>query len=255
MTARAWIVSGVLGVALAAVPLRSEELTPEQQNKRAMDLLTKLQEANAQIAVLQKRVSEAEKRTVAVQLVAEEYAVRLDAFEKGAAEEFRKRSQPEALNRLLDPVNAANVGDWISYVKTVTGADGKKTESTCKFTVAAKDQKSVKLTLETEQGGKTESADVLYKGYGPLDVFDPEGKQRRKALETTYEKIKVGVPEYTCMKIRYGVGAVEEGKEKPAAERTYWVNPSIPLTGTAKAEGVSPDGEKISYILLGAGSK
>ncbi|MCW8133781.1 MAG: hypothetical protein KIS92_25770 [Planctomycetota bacterium] len=252
MTKRTGVPLCAAVLALAAFAA-AEEPAPEELKQRIRELRDRIQRDDEAMQALKERVKEAEESTTVLRMVTEELAVRLEAYEKGASKEFEDRTRPEALRRLTKPVAAANVGDWVSYVKTVTAPDGTKTESTYKLSVAAKGKDGVTLRTEIERGGKTESSERVYRGSGPYDVFDPDGRQRRTAKSSEHETVTVGLAKYACLKVVFAVGIGEEGKAAPAGERVCWINLSIPLTGFAMAVHTEPNGERIAYALSGSG--
>lgn len=247
-----WALALILrGLACAEEPVPS----PEKLKQALKELAERCRQNDERIKVLSERIKENEKNAMALRMIAEEMAIRLETHEKGAAKEFEQRLQPDAMNRLLEPVAAASVGDWVSYVKTVTAPDGTKSESTYKLLVTAKDKGVVTLKTETVRDGKIESTEIAYKNAGPFDVFDEEGKQRRTRKDSVREIITVGLAKYACIKITYNVSLMDGEKAVFAGERVSWINFTVPLTGFAMAVHTAPNGEATTYALLDSGHK
>lgn len=258
MNTRTMAVLGALLLAMAASPVlfaEEKEATPEQLKQRVEEMFKKMQQQNEMLQAMQKRLMDLDKRTLAVQLLAEEYALRLERFEKGAAKEFEARMKPEALRRLLRPVAEANVGDWVSYTRTVTAAGGAKTEETLKITVAAKAEGKVTLKREVIRDGKASSEDLAYTSPGPFDPLELDPKAEREATEKANEGLQTAEKTFECMRVKYKtLLPARDGKMEPPTEEIYWINLIVPLTGLVKAERHTANGEKTTLLLSGYGS-
>ncbi|MBI3829925.1 MAG: hypothetical protein HY291_10435 [Planctomycetes bacterium] len=258
MSTRTLAVWGALSLALAACAApRAEEpaLGPEQLKQRLDEMFKKMQQQNEMLQAMQKRLIDFDKRTLAVQLLAEEYALRLDRFEKGAAKEFEERMKPEALRRLMRPVAEANVGDWVAYTRIVSAAGGARTEETVKISVAAKGEGKVTLRREITRDGKTSGEEMNYTAPGPYDPLETDPKATREASEKTSENLETAEKTFACVRVTYkSILPAGEGKQGPPSDEIYWINLSVPLTGLVKAEHFAANGDKTTLLLSGYGS-
>lgn len=245
------------GLALASVGAQGEEpLTAAQLKQRLAELHTAVERRNEAIEAIKLRLQAMEERTYAIQLLAEEYALRLSVHEKSVAKEFEARVQPEVLARVARPMGNAQVGDWVEYIRSVETTVGLTAGETYRITVSAKHEKSATLRLERTNGGKTEAGELQVSAPGPFDPFDMENKQRREAAERSHETLEAAGRKLMCLRVRYNIFETEsENKTKQLGDRVCWINTSVPLTGLAKVIQQQPNGDKTILTLNGYGTK
>lgn len=244
---------------LAFTPVRawSEEAQPAAQLKqRLAELQAAVERRNEAIEAIKLRLQAVEERTYAIQLLAEEYALRLSVHEKGVAREFEARIQPEALARVSRPMGNAQAGDWVEYSRSVETAVGLTSGETYRITVSDKQEKSATLKIERTSGGKTEAGELLVSAPGPFDPFDMENKQRREPAERSHETLEAAGRKLMCLRVRYSIFEENGGnKTKQLGDRICWINTSVPLTGLAKVVQHQPNGDKTILTLSGYGTK
>jgi hypothetical protein len=146
-----------------------------------------------------------------------------------------------------NPFKKANVGDWVEY-KLATSAANINVTGQLKITVTAKTDTKASIKTSAKINGQevaTQAVEVdLSKPLDPTAISGIPGGAQVKLDGNGKAELTLAGKKYECATTKFKFNAPVGGQDVES-DVTVWMNKDIPLTGMAKMELKSKNGDMV----------